>query len=64
MMRDIAEVQSMYNRIRSEVDKGERAGGFNEEDHILCIQDAFVWLLNPQLPTSYLDGYFREDDES
>jgi hypothetical protein len=63
-MRDIAEVQAMYDRIKFAVDKGERGGGFNEEDHILCIQDAFLWLLNSQLPASYLDGYFREDDES
>jgi hypothetical protein len=63
-MRDIAEVQALYNRIRSEVTARECSDGFNEEDHLLCIQDAFVWLLNPQLPASYLDGYFREDDES
>jgi hypothetical protein len=62
-MRDAAQVQAMYDRITSEIDMRERGDGLNEEDHVMCIQDAFIYVLNANLPESYLDGYFRSVDD-
>jgi cytidylate kinase len=62
-MRNAAQVQAMYDRIKSEIDRRDATDGLNEEDHVMCIQDAFIYILNAHLPESYLDGYFRSVDD-